>query len=139
MGTRDVEAERRLIEAIHADPGDERDDGSTALLLFDVASRRFAVPVAAVEEVTEAGFVAPAPFAPESVVGVASVRGRMRLVVDVGGASPESSAYFVLVRGDAQLAVLADRVVGVRSVSSVDPTAELDGARVLDPESLLES
>ena len=133
---RDTEAARRLIEAIHAAPApDDTEASERALLVFEIAGTELAVDASAVEAVTRATFVAPVPYGPPSVLGVASVRGRMRLVVDASGERTSTSTYFVLLHGDGQLALAADRVVGVRRVEAGGAGTVL----VLDPETIVES
>jgi purine-binding chemotaxis protein CheW len=132
------ESSRQLLEAILSGAAEpEPDDGSRAFLVFEVAGAPLAVVAARVEAVTPAPYVARVPYAPSSVLGVASVRGRMRIVVDAGGARPESGAYLVVLHGDEHLAVLADRVLGVRRLAARDLEGP-DAPRVLDPGSLVE-
>jgi len=71
------------------------------------------------------------------VLGVTSVRGRMRLVADAGGARTESGAYFVVLHGDGQLALLVDRVLGVRRFAAGDLDAP-DAPRLVDPDALVD-
>jgi chemotaxis signal transduction protein len=125
----DREHARALIEAIHADAS-EPDDGATPLLVFEVAGTELAVDASEVEAVTRAAHIAPVPFGPPAVLGIASVRGRMRIVLDAGGARPETAAFLLVLHGDGQLALLADRVTGVRRVPLGDappcPLVDLD-------------
>jgi chemotaxis signal transduction protein len=131
------ERSRALLETLLSGPGEpEPEDGSQALLIFEVAGAELAVDAARVEVITPARYVAPLPFAPAGVLGVASVRGRMRLVADAGGARPESGAYFVVLHGDGQLALLADRVLGVRRFAPGDLDAP-GAPRLLDPDALV--
>ena len=106
------------------------DEGASPMLLFEVAGARYAVEAARVEAIVAACPVASLPHPPRSVLGVAAVRGRMRLVVDPGGASLASSTRLVALHGDAQLALLADQVLGVVPEAPSDAT-------VLDVDSLV--
>jgi chemotaxis signal transduction protein len=132
------ERSRSLLETLLSGAAEpEPDDGSRALLLFEVAGAELAVDAALVEVITPARYVAPLPFAPAGVIGVASVRGRMRLVADAGGARPESGAYFVVLHGDGQLALLADRVLGVRRFAAGDLDAP-GAPRLVDATTLID-
>ncbi len=127
------------ILAASAEPAVE--DGSRALLVFTAGRGLYAVGAEGVERVTAARFVAPLPSPPPGVVGVATVTGRMRLVIDPGAlygrAEPRSA--LVVLHGDAQLALAADRVHAVVTVPEGEPP-RYDGRPVqeLDPERLLE-
>ena len=106
------------------------DEGGSPALLFEVAGAKYAIEATRVEAIVIASPIAPLPHPPPSVLGVASVRGRMRLVVDPGGASRASSARLGALHGEAQLALLVDQVLGVVP----EPPAD---ARVLDPDRLV--
>ncbi|MCC6743354.1 MAG: hypothetical protein IT175_05785, partial [Acidobacteria bacterium] len=56
------------------------DDTQRALLVFECGGALSALPAASVVAIDEAGIIAPLPYPPPDVLGVASVRGRMRLV-----------------------------------------------------------
>lgn len=132
---RDRSLDRRLVEAIHAAAAQpEPDDGSRSILAFEVAGVEHAVDAGSVEAITRAGSIATVPYGPRAVLGVASVRGRMRLVLDAGGASPATGAYLVVLQGDGQLALLADRIFGVRRVEAGSSVDVLDPERLLDAE-----
>lgn len=106
------------------------DEGGSPVLLFEVAGVRYAIDAARVEAIVIAPPIAPLPHPPPSVLGVASVRGRMRLVVDPGGASVASSARVVALHGEAQLALLVDQVLGV----APEPPP---GTAILDADTLI--
>jgi len=86
-----------------------------SVLKFDVCGDDFALRVADTEGVVDCPRIAPLPAPPEGLIGVASVRGRMTLVMDLSlGKSPTTERRrLVLVKGDAQLGLVADRVEGV--------------------------
>jgi chemotaxis signal transduction protein len=129
-------------------------EGTRHMLLFEAGGTLYALDAASVEVIAPRLPVTPLPFAPGGVLGVASVRGRMRLVVDpLGGAGVrrESFTKLIALYGDAQLAVIADRVVGLHAVipAEIEPpegegrvagTIRLGAvdALVLDPERLVE-
>jgi chemotaxis signal transduction protein len=118
------------LEALLSDSA-EPGDGSRAVLVFEAGGATYGLDAAGVEAVVSRRAVAPLPYPPEGVVGVASVRGRMRLVVALG-TDPASAPRMIALHGDAQLAVLADRISGVVAIAPGDTSVEL-----LDPERLV--
>jgi chemotaxis signal transduction protein len=85
-----------------------------SLLLFEVGESQYAIGADNTEGVVDCPRVTPLPSAPEGVAGLTSVRGRMTVVMDLGGANQElARRRLILVKGDAQLGLLADRVEGV--------------------------
>ena len=117
------------------------DEGLRAVVVFTAGGRLFAIAAEAVERVTERRFVAPLPSPPAGLLGVASIGGRMRLVVDPAaeGGRGEARGSFVVLHGDAQLALAADRVCAVVTIPEGDPV-RYDGreAEPVDPEGLLD-
>jgi chemotaxis signal transduction protein len=122
-------------------------DGRT-LLAFEVGGARYAVDAMQVEVVAASRFVARTPTGPPELLGVASVHGRMRLVVDLARAAHRSENtkwWLVVLHGDTQLALVADRIGGLHTVAA-DEACEPGGvvrcggidARLLDPERILE-
>jgi chemotaxis signal transduction protein len=98
--------------------GVEREEIRTDLvsvLVFSVAGKAFAVGVEHTEGVVDCPRITPLPSAPDMIVGVASVRGRITLVVDLNQAAnyPLARKRLILLRGEAQLGLLADVVEGV--------------------------
>ena len=102
------------IEVISPGAGDESTN-SISVLLFGIGEQLFAIGVDHTEGVVECPTVSPLPSPPEGMVGVASVRGRMTLVMDLSLGEKISVAKrrLILLKGEAQLGVLADRVDGV--------------------------
>jgi len=86
-----------------------------SVLLFEVGGARYAIGVETTDGVVGCPRTTPLPGPPDGVIGIASVRGRMTVVMDLGrGASQETiKRRLILVKGDAQLGLLADRVEGV--------------------------
>lgn len=86
-------------------------DGPTRLLVFGVGSERFAVPLAAVDEVVDAPVLRRLPDASRVVLGVTSVRGELvtvydpRPVLDVDGAVRDAALVFRRASGRVGLAV----------------------------------
>ncbi len=60
------------------------DQGSSRLLVFRVGEERFAVELAAVDEVLEPPPLRPLPDAPHSVLGLATIRGELVTMFDAG-------------------------------------------------------
>lgn len=89
------------------------DDAGSSLLLFECGNSVYGLEASAVEAIDEAGVIAPLPHPLRSVAGVASVRGSMRLVVQLGSASPTGRGRLVALSNDRNVAIHADRVIGV--------------------------
>lgn len=115
-------------------------EAAHAVLVFEAGGAAYGLDAASVEAVVASPPVARLPYPPRGAAGVASVRGRMRLVVDPGG-SGEAAPRLIVLHGDSHLAVLADSVAGVVAASPDELAAGLRhaGRRValLDPEALL--
>ena len=106
---------------------EEKDDGATtrdagrALLLLRSGGLAFAVYAEECECVTPWAEPAPLPHAPATILGVASVRGRMRTVLDparlleASGLNPEhrpaAHALIASLTGDEQLALAVETSV----------------------------
>jgi len=138
-------------------------DAPRELFLLVAGGQLFAVRAEETVGVAEGLTHAPLPHAPASVLGVASVRGRMRTVLyppalfadasdtqahsSEGSTSSEDSGvttprFVVALRGDEQLALAADEVLGVFKVNAgslttsdaqdapLDATLEHEGRRV---------
>jgi chemotaxis signal transduction protein len=105
--------------------------GARALLLFEAGGTLYAVDATTVEIVVTRRPITAVPFAPGVLLGVASVAGRMRLVLDPsgGGAPPGELSDLIVLHGDAQLAIAAGRALGVRAVDpcAVDPAEDAPG------------
>lgn len=99
------------------------DDTQRALLVFECGGALSALPAASVVAIDEAGIIAPLPYPPPDVLGVASVRGRMRLVVRPGGSTPTGRGRLISLLSDGNLAIHVDRVIGVVSFDLGDSEA----------------
>lgn len=106
----------------------EMDDGRTGrgLLLMRAGAHDLAVYADEADGVAEWREPVPLPHAPEAVLGVVSLRGRVRTVLDpaallgAGGGEAESApSLLVILRGDEQLALAVARA------EEVGPAAEL--------------
>jgi purine-binding chemotaxis protein CheW len=88
---------------------------AVSVLVFEVGDAFYAIGVEQTEGVVDCPRITPLPSAPDGVAGLTSVRGRMTLVMDLGSKAGEQTIVrrLILVKGDAQLGLLADRVEGV--------------------------
>jgi chemotaxis signal transduction protein len=93
------------------------DDKSELLsvLLFDIGGTAYAIGVESTEGVVDCPRITPLPGPPDGVAGLTSVRGRMTVVLDLGTGQLENETKqrLILIKGNAQLGLLADRVEGV--------------------------
>src|SRR5581483_9762915 len=86
-----------------------------SVLLFEIGGDAFGIGVEHTEGVVDCPRITPLPSAPDAMIGVASVRGRMTLVMDLSDqANPgEGKRRLILLKGESQLGLLAERVEGV--------------------------
>lgn len=118
--TKDTNANARVIKgALPMElgmPGSgESKSVVVSVLMFEVGGAQYAIGVENTEGVVDCPRTTPLPGPPDGVVGLTSVRGRMTVVMDLGLEIRQEPAKrrLILVRGDAQLGLLADRVEGV--------------------------
>lgn len=110
----------------------------TAILAFDVADRRFGLPVEHVVQIIEMVAITPLPKAPAIVAGVVNFRGRVIPVVDVRkrlNLPPQAySLRTPIVISDIRdhvTGLIVDRVSGVVSVAAAQIAAP---AAIFTPE-----
>lgn len=110
-----------------AEAGEPKGGARRELCLMSAGGRAFAVYAEEVESVAEATHTAPLPFAPPAVVGVASVRGRARTVIDPSALASDATdtsrtphIFVVALKGDEQLALAAERVEPAVEVAPSD-------------------
>jgi purine-binding chemotaxis protein CheW len=86
-----------------------------SVLKFEVGGESFGVGVDYTEGVVDCPRISPLPSPPDGIIGVASVRGRMTVVMDLslGVSQKAERRRLILLKGDSQLGLLADRVDGV--------------------------
>ncbi|HKQ04942.1 MAG TPA: chemotaxis protein CheW [Blastocatellia bacterium] len=86
-----------------------------SVLLFEIGGEAFGIGVEHTEGVVDCPRVTPLPSAPDGIIGIASVRGRMTLVMDCSlAANPDDGKRrLILLKGESQLGLLAERVEGV--------------------------
>ena len=88
------------------------------LVLFARGSERFGVAQGEIAAIVDWQKLAPLPHAPDSVMGVAGVHGRMLTVLDVArfgdrgdSISTDEPRKIIALRGDEQLALAADELI----------------------------
>jgi purine-binding chemotaxis protein CheW len=93
------------------------------LLPFTLEEQRYALPLSSVENVVRAVFITPLPKAPDIVLGIINVRGRIISVVDVRKRfglprrDLRLSDQFIIARTPKRtVAIAADRVEGLVEV-----------------------
>jgi purine-binding chemotaxis protein CheW len=95
--------------------GAEAASDHLSVLTFEVGDESFAVGVEHTEGVVDCPRLAPLPSAPDGIIGVVSIRGRITLVMELGSRASQKSGSrrLILIKGDAQLGLVADRVTGI--------------------------
>ncbi|HVG18438.1 MAG TPA: chemotaxis protein CheW [Blastocatellia bacterium] len=118
-----------------AEPVEAKSD-VVSVLMFEVGRKPFAIAVEHTEGVVDCPRISPLPSPPDGLVGVASVRGRMTLVMDLSlMANPNEGKWrLILVRGDAQAGLLAERVEGVialepKNLHGIETSGEAGGSQ----------
>jgi chemotaxis signal transduction protein len=100
---------------------DENDNpDQLSFLVFDISEECFALAVENIEGVVDCSRITPLPSPPDGIVGVTSVRGRMTLVMNLSAShTPGGSRQrLVLLKGESQLGLLADRIEDVVTLSA---------------------
>jgi purine-binding chemotaxis protein CheW len=90
-----------------------------SVVMFNVGEEVFALQVENVEGVVDCPNLAPLPSPPEGIVGVGSVRGRITLAMNLG-VNPNQQVNrqrLVLLKGESQLGLIADRIEDVVTLS----------------------
>ena len=90
---------------------------------FDLASERYAFPLAQVREVSVLRELTPVPCTPAFVLGIINLRGEIRTVIDLkkffdlpDAGITELNKIILIQSGDMQLGILADVIRGVRRI-----------------------
>ncbi|HKV41468.1 MAG TPA: chemotaxis protein CheW [Blastocatellia bacterium] len=110
------------ISLASAEADSDYDATAVSVLVFSVGKRAFAVAVDSTEGVVDCPRVTPLPGAPDGIVGIVSVRGKMTLAVDASldEYTPASRCRLILLRGEAQLGLLADQIHDIVSLHDKD-------------------
>ena len=89
-----------------------------SFLAFEVGGRAFAIGVEHTEGVVDCPRVTPLPGPPDGVIGVTSIRGKMTVVMDLSlrTTHKDEKRRLVLLKGDAQVGLIADHVDGVVAI-----------------------
>lgn len=104
---------------------------STRLRLLEAGTLTLGLDESQILEVVNWTEPTPLPFAPEVVLGIASVQGRMFTVVDVArlfdGAPAENRKLIVALKGDEQLALAVDLATGEANCDQLEghPTSTI--------------
>jgi chemotaxis signal transduction protein len=101
---------------------------TAASVVFRVQRRDYALPIELVREVIRVGEITPVPHAARGARGLTCVRGRLLPVIDAAvllGHPPaaidtESRLVIVAAGGPRMIAILVDRVGGLRDAAAVD-------------------
>ena len=109
------------------------------LLPFTIGDRTFAVFTEQVDGTAEAKPFAPLPRAPNAVIGVVCVRGRMltvldpTVVLDSGGPQwQQTLPYVIVLRGEEQLGLVAETCRDTITISTADIERANDGDQSQD-------
>jgi len=102
------------------------DHNSLSVVLFSIGKRSLAIGVEGTEGVVDCPRISPLPSAPDAIVGVVSVRGKITLVLDADTESSRDTVKeagrdackrrLILLKGEAQLGLLADQIQAVLSL-----------------------
>lgn len=105
------------LELMSPDAGNDKTD-LVSVLIFDAGENRFAIGVEHTEGVVDCPYLSPLPSAPDGIIGVASVRGRMTLVMalSLDEELNRPKRRLILLKGESQLGLLADHVEGVFAI-----------------------
>lgn len=98
------------------------DGDKLSFLVFEIDNEPLAISVEQTEGVVDSPRITPLPHSPSGVIGVASVRGRMTLVTHLRAEDFQlkHKQRLILLKGDSQLGLLADRIEDVVTVSAKD-------------------
>ncbi|MEW6125797.1 MAG: chemotaxis protein CheW [Acidobacteriota bacterium] len=98
------------------------DHDKLSFLVFEIDNEPLAISVEQTEGVVDAPRITPLPHSPSGIIGVASVRGRMTLVTHLRAeeAQLKHKQRLILLKGDSQLGLLADRIDDVITLSTKD-------------------
>jgi len=105
---------------------EEEDGESIEVTVFSVAKKLYAVELRYIEEVLPVGNITPLPGAPNYILGILNIRGRIVALNDlkpIFGLSDEAGGQpnhgVVVVDGEMELALAADELVGVTTLKQL--------------------
>jgi chemotaxis signal transduction protein len=103
-------------------PASEENENQEQLsfLVFDIGEECFALAAENIEGIVDCSRITPLPSPPEGIVGITSVRGHMTLVMNLSASQTQSTSRqrLVLLKGESQLGLLADRIEDVVTLSA---------------------
>jgi purine-binding chemotaxis protein CheW len=122
------EEKRQILKARAAalaqEPAEEKDEPSLAVVTFLLAYETYGLETRWVREIFPLRELTPLPWNSPFVAGIVNVRGRILPVIDIKKLFdlPEKgltdlNKVLVIQGGDLELGILADQVLGVRSIS----------------------
>jgi chemotaxis signal transduction protein len=101
-------------------------DAMLSVLLFEVGSQQFAISVDQTEGVVDCPAITPLPGAPNEIIGVGSVRGRMTIVVDLSVDNHQvEKRRLILIKGESQMGLAASRVDGVITLTEAKSNSKV--------------
>lgn len=112
-----------LSSSTNLDAASEEQDGvKKSFLLFEIGDESFALPVETIESVIDCPRITPLPYAPEGIIGVTSIRGKIMLVMNLAENEELLAQKYrlILLQGEAQLGLLAHRIEDVVTVRVED-------------------
>ena len=91
-----------------------------SFVVFDIGEEFFALSVENIEGIVDCSRIAPLPSPPDGIVGITSVRGHMTLVMNLSANHTQGASRqrLVLLKGESQLGLLADRIEDVITLSA---------------------
>jgi purine-binding chemotaxis protein CheW len=130
--TRQQILERRALRLAEPPPAAAPRQGLLDIVEFRVGAERYAIETSFVREVFRGKALTSVPGAPDFVVGIINVRGRIISVVDIRGffglpgrKDAEDVQVLILQSEAMEFALLADEIAGVDRISSTDLQATL--------------
>lgn len=93
-----------------------------SFLVFDIGEECFALSVENIEGIVDCLRITPLPSPPDAIVGITSARGRMTLVMNLSTNHTQNASRcrLVLLKGESQLGLLADRIEDVITLSATN-------------------
>jgi purine-binding chemotaxis protein CheW len=121
------EEKRRILkaraEALAQEPAKEKDEPSLEVVTFLLAYETYGLESRWVREIFPMRELTPLPWNPPFAAGIVNVRGRILPVIDIKKLFdlPEKGLtdldmVLIIHKGDLELGILADQVLGVRSI-----------------------
>jgi len=117
----------RARELAREPEGGAADEDTLEIVEFDLASERYAFPLAQVSEVSLLRELTPVPCTPAFVLGIINLRGEIRTVIDLkrffdlpDAGITELNKIILIQQDNMQLGILADAICGVRRIPLAD-------------------